>query len=304
MWTRKGLKEKGKKAFKKSYWKCVGAGLLLSIVMGGLSIAGSSRSDYEDMTNTAETWMEEGSLIGEVSEEVNDEVNNKDDEGLIVSIENKLDSLDSDLSEAAEVVSNLDNINDNIEPENRTAFWVAFAVAVTIITAVIVSISLVISAFVAEPFHIGCVSFFYKNLHEDVAFKEVLSGFSEGYVNRAKTMLFVNLKAGLWTLLFVIPGIIKRYEYRMIPYLMAVNPNMSTKEAFAKSKEMMNGQKWKTFVYDLSFIGWGILSTITFGLAGVFYVSPYKYQSDAALFEALYGGTDDADDNFESYVEV
>ena len=168
----------------------------------------------------------------------------------------------------------------------------------------IVSISLVISAFVAEPFHIGCVSFFYKNLHEDVQFKEVLSGFSEGYVNRAKTMFFVNLKAALWTLLFVIPGIIKRYEYRMIPYLMAVNPNMSTKEAFAKSKEMMNGQKWKTFVYDLSFIGWGILSTITLGLAGVFYVSPYKYQSDAALFEALYGGTDDADDNFESYVEV
>ena len=69
-------------------------------------------------------------------------------------------------------------------------------------------------------------------------------------------------------------------------------------------QEMMNGQKWKAFVYDLSFIGWGILSTITFGLAGVFYVSPYKYQSDAALFEALYGGTDDADDNFESYVEV
>ena len=113
-WIRKELKEKGKKAFKKSYWKCVGAGLVLSIVMGGLSIAGSSRSDYEDMTNTAETWMEEGSLIGEVSEEVNDEVNNKDDEGLVVSIENKLDSLDSDLSEAAEVVSNLDNINDNI----------------------------------------------------------------------------------------------------------------------------------------------------------------------------------------------
>ncbi len=297
MWTRKELKEKGKKAFKKSYWKCVAAGLLLALVTGGLSsISGASRGDYEQMAETSETLMENGSLI--------EEANDSEGEGFVFEIENKLDSLDSDLTDAVETISDLDNINKSLEPEDKAAFWVAFTIAVVIITIVIAAISVAISAFVADPFRIGCLSFFYKNLHEDVELKEVLSGFSVGYMNRVKTMLFVDIKVTLWTLLFVIPGIIKRYEYRMIPYLMAVDPNMNTKEAFAKSKEMMNGQKWKAFLFDLSFIGWGILSTITLGLAGVFYVSPYIYQSDAALFEALYGENTINDDKFESYVEI
>ena len=49
----------------------------------------------------------------------------------------------------------------------------------------------------------------------------------------------------------------------------------------------MNGQKWKSFVLDLSFIGWNILSAITLGIVGVFYVDPYKNMTDAALYEAL-----------------
>lgn len=297
MWTRKELKETGKKAFKKNYWKCVGAGFVLALAVGGMSsISGVSRSDYEDLNETIEVLTDGESLVGEV--------NDGDEEGFVVSIENQLDTLDSDLTDAVEAASNFESLDAEIAPEDKAAFWGAFAVAVTIIVFVIVAISLAIQVFVAEPFHIGCLNFFYKNLSEDPEFKEVLSGFSEGYVNRAKTMFFVRIKIALWTLLFIIPGFIKKYEYRMIPYLMAVNPKMSTKEAFAKSKEMMNGQKWDAFIYDLSFIGWHILSTITCGLAGVFYVAPYKYQSDAALFEALYDGSVSEDDNFESYVEV
>lgn len=296
MWTRKELKKKGKEAFKKSYWKCVGAGLIMAIAVGGISTAsGIGRSDREDVAEITDIMMEDGSLVGDVTEE---------DEGFVSSLESTLDSLDSDLTEAVEFAGDMESINDELEPEDSTAFWIAFAVAVTIITLVIVGISLAVTTFVAEPMHIGCLSFFYKNLHEDVQFKEVLSGFGEGYMNRAKTMFFVNIKAALWSLLFVIPGIIKRYEYRMIPYLMAVNPTMSTKEAFAKSKEMMDGQKWKTFIYDLSFFGWEILSVITLGLIGVLYTAPYKYQTDAALFEELYGSRAVEDDSFESYVEI
>ena len=67
----------------------------------------------------------------------------------------------------------------------------------------------------------------------------------------------------LWTLLFIIPGVVKSYEYKMIPYLLAEYPDMSTKEVFAKSREMMNGQKMDTFILDLSFIPWSVLSAIT-----------------------------------------
>jgi hypothetical protein len=91
----------------------------------------------------------------------------------------------------------------------------------------------------------------------------------------------------LWTLLFIIPGIVKAYEYRMIPYILAENPHMSRKEVFAASKSMMMGNKWKAFVLDLSFLGWHILSVFTVGILELFYVAPYVYATNAALYEAL-----------------
>ncbi len=293
MWTRKELKEKGKKTFKKNYWNCVGAGFIMALFVGGLSsVKGVAKTDYRGFNELTEVLQEDGSLIGEV------------DDGEKSSLENALDSLDSDLTDAVEAAGNFDSIREEMEPEESVVFWGAFTIAVIIIVLVILATALAITVFVAEPIRIGCLNFFYKNLHGIAAFKEVFSGFGEGYTNRAKTMFFYRIKIALWTMLFIIPGAIKGYEYRMVPYLMAVNPNMSTKEAFEKSKEMMNGQKWNTFVYDLSFIGWGLLSVITLGLAGIFYVSPYKDQSDAALFEALYGGSAPEEDNFESYVEM
>ena len=78
------------------------------------------------------------------------------------------------------------------------------------------------------------------------------------------------LKTFLWGLLLVIPGIIKSYEYRMIPYILSENPGMDTKRAFQLSAEMMYGQKWNAFVLDLSFILWLILGAITCGLVNVF----------------------------------
>ena len=66
------------------------------------------------------------------------------------------------------------------------------------------------------------------------------------------------------------PGIIKSYEYRMIPYILAENPSINWREAFRLSKAMMDGQKWNTFVLDLSFIGWDLLSAVTGGLLGLF----------------------------------
>ena len=96
-----------------------------------------------------------------------------------------------------------------------------------------------------------------------------------------------NLYIFLWSLLLLIPGIVKAYEYRMVPYLLADYPELSTEEAFRISREMMNGEKMNTFILDLSFIGWYILSGITCNLVGIFYLYPYKYATDAELFLVL-----------------
>ena len=61
----------------------------------------------------------------------------------------------------------------------------------------------------------------------------------------------------------------------MIPYLLAEYPEMSMEEAFSRSREMMYGEKWNAFVLDLSFIPWFLLSGLTFGIVGIFYVNPY-----------------------------
>ena len=117
--------------------------------------------------------------------------------------------------------------------------------------------------------------------------KELAFGYDHCYKNSVKTLFLRDLYTVLWSLLFVIPGIIKAYEYRMMPYILADDPTLPTSEVFAQSRAMMKGNKWKAFVLDLSFIGWHILSLFTAGLLSTFYVRPYQLMTNAALYEAL-----------------
>ena len=95
-------------------------------------------------------------------------------------------------------------------------------------------------------------------------------GFKSGnYGKLVLTMFLKQLYEGLWTLLLIVPGIIKHYEYLMIPYILAENPEMERQEAFLISKRMMMGQKMNAFVLDLTFIGWRILEMLSFGIVGI-----------------------------------
>ena len=93
----------------------------------------------------------------------------------------------------------------------------------------------------------------------------------------------------LWSLLLFIPGIIKSYEYRMVPYILAEHPEMPRREVFLKSREMMSGEKWNAFKLDWSFFFWDYLSILTFGLAGIFFVYPYEHATNAELYLRLKG---------------
>ena len=73
----------------------------------------------------------------------------------------------------------------------------------------------------------------------------------------------------------------------MIPYILAENPKIQRKKAFKLSKEMMKGNKWKTFILDLSFLGWELLSIFTFRLLNIFYINPYKVATTVELYEVL-----------------
>lgn len=95
--------------------------------------------------------------------------------------------------------------------------------------------------------------------------------------------ILVNIFTFLWTLLFVIPGIIKGYSYALTPYILVDDPNISVREAIRKSQKMMDGQKFNLFYLQLSFIGWFLLSLLTAGI-GLFWLIPYYATSKAAFY--------------------
>ena len=100
-------------------------------------------------------------------------------------------------------------------------------------------------------------------------------------------MLLRDVFLALWYCLLFIPGIIKSYSYMMVPYIVNDNPELSAKEVITRSREMMNGNKWRAFLLDLSFIGWVLLSLMTCGIVGVFYSEPYRRSARAALYLEL-----------------
>lgn len=167
------------------------------------------------------------------------------------------------------------------------AGWIAIAVFAIIFALIVVAIALLVKALVFNPLEIGRDRFFYKDLEENAEIKEVCYAFDRDYKNSVKVMFFRDLYTILWTLLFIIPGIVKAYEYRMIPYILSEDPNMDKNEVFAMSKQMMTGNKWKAFVLDLSFILWDILGACTCGILHIFYIEPYKRLTDAGLYQAL-----------------
>ena len=105
----------------------------------------------------------------------------------------------------------------------------------------------------------------------------------------------------LWSMLFIVPGIIKFYEYRLIPYIIASNPDMSYDEAQAISAAQMNGRKFDLFVMDLSFLGWLLLNALTAGILNAVWLRAYMEASYAAFFLSLDHRGYALPDSFRSY---
>ena len=162
---------------------------------------------------------------------------------------------------------------------------IAMVIAAVALLAGIAGIALRI--LVMNPLEIGIRRYFMEDLYAPCELDRLTYGFKMNYVNGVITMLLRVVFIALWTLLLIIPGIIKSYEYRMVHYILQENPEIGWKEALQKSKEMMDGSKWQAFLLDLSFIGWALLSCLTCFLLGLFFLMPYKMNADAALYERL-----------------
>lgn len=132
----------------------------------------------------------------------------------------------------------------------------------------------------------GLYMVFYDLLRERrLVINTLFSGFND-YKRILGTMLLMQVYIFLWTLLLIVPGIIKSCSYAMTPFILREHPELSYNAAIEKSMAMMEGNKMKFFLLYLSFIGWAILSVITFGI-GYLFLYPYIYTSCVAFYEDL-----------------
>lgn len=133
---------------------------------------------------------------------------------------------------------------------------------------------------------LGYAQILLKQYHkQEFEIEELFSQFhrfKQGFLQRFLRGLYVFL----WSLLFIIPGIVASYKYAMTPFLLADNPNMTAKEAIAASTELMDGFKGDLFMLDLTFIGWDLLSLLTLGI-GHLWLNPYKNAAHAAFYRDL-----------------
>ncbi len=222
MWTRAQLKANGKMNFKKNYWPCVVASLVLAAATGASS---------GGVSNSASNTVQSEGISG-------------------------------------------------IDPSIIMAILAAISVVLVIAIA--------IDIFVMNPLEVGAQRFFIVNRQVEKAdLKEIAFAFKNMYMNVVKTIFLRDIFLFLWSCLFIIPGIVKSYSYRMVPYILAENPEMNSSDAITLSRNMMNGNKWAAFVLDLSFIGWNLLGALLCLIPTVFYVAPYQNATNAELYTAI-----------------
>lgn len=289
MWKRKNLKDKAKKTVKNNYWTAVVLCFVITILTGeyGNSITGiwqSGDSVLPDYVITQNQYLIENEI-------------SKDNIAEIQEKQEKIEEITENLTEnQLKMVNTITSNLNSLTKSQKYIYKIWDAIELFIMNQNLLGIAYVLIAIIAilyiillaEPLLVAERRYFIiaseKENTKMGVMKEIFK--RKNWSNVAIIMFFKSFYNFLWYLT-IIGGIIKTYEYRMIPYLLAENPDMNKKEVFARSKQMMKGNKWKTFILDLSFILWEILSTITFGLLDILYVNPYKIATSVELYKTL-----------------
>ena len=254
-WTGKECKAWAKEALNRNYWKIVLVSFLMLIFCGGFS--GHGFKGAASASGTGETQeAEETPPFSETA-----------------------DSGSTRTGAPSSCAS-------RIVPEKARAVAITIFILIAIFAFILLYI---LQMLLVNPFRVGIGRFMIKSIDDRADVREIAYGFDHAYKNIVRTMFHYDLRVFLWSLLFIIPGFYKEYQYRLVPYILAEQPNMDYQEVLRKSRELMEGHKWNAFVLDLSFILWHIFGFITCGIGEIFYVSPYHNLTLAALYRKLSG---------------
>lgn len=173
------------------------------------------------------------------------------------------------------------------DSETDLTFILVFIAIFAVVFILAMAISMAYTCFVGNPTKCGECKYFVTARNGDQKFSHLFDNFKGGnYLPTVKTMFFMTLYVFLWSLLFIIPGIIKAYEYALVPYLLAENPRLPRQRAFEISKQTMEGEKWNFWVLRLSFIGWYLLGVCACCI-GQLAVVPYQMATEAEFYMCM-----------------
>ncbi len=144
--------------------------------------------------------------------------------------------------------------------------------------------------FVLSVFKVGGTRYFIKSQTGTPSVSELLFTFrgkNKAFKNIIAVELLKAIKIMLWSLLFIIPGVIKAFDYAAVHYVLALCPHLKPKKALKVSKAMMKGNRIRFILIELSFIGWDILEFLTFGILKYLYITPYKLITHDEFFTEI-----------------
>lgn len=281
MWTRKELKVWAKEALQRNYWKIVLVAFLSLLFCGGFGAgsgwSGGAGSDDPD----TEITVEDTDITDEIA---------------AVDTADGIDAADVMGEQGDPILTGVEE-TDTADTANETQHSVTVrekAQMVGVVLFILIALAIFVFLYVLQvllvfPFHVGVCRFMEKSIDDRANVKEITYGFDHSYKNVIKTMFHCDIRVTLWYLLFIIPGIYKQYQYRLVPYILAEHPDMPWREVLQRSAALMYGHKWKALLLDLSFIPWHILGLITCGIVEIFYTAPYQELTSAALYRRLSG---------------
>lgn len=169
--------------------------------------------------------------------------------------------------------------------EQLTGFIVGSATFIVIAALVMAVVYFILGSVVGVGYSKFNLDLVDRQKEPEIA---TLFGYFKYWKNTAVANLLQGLYVFLWSLLFIIPGIIAGYSYAMTDYILAENPELTASEAIEQSKQMMSGNRWRLFCLQFSFIGWDLLCALTLGI-GNLWLTPYKQAATAAFYREVSG---------------
>jgi uncharacterized membrane protein len=172
---------------------------------------------------------------------------------------------------------------ENVQPQLFEAI-----IAMFIVGAIIGALSpLGVGIIVAGPLIVGLIYYFTKlRNREKATYNNLFDGFKEPLTSSIVGFVLSSIFILLWSLLFLIPGIIKCFAYKMTLYIISENPTIAADEAITQSRKMMDGNKYRLFLLYLSYIGWYLLGIFTFGLS-ILYIAPFIKAAELEFYHDI-----------------